>query len=206
MGNWYKFIEKIKPDGKAFRSILYTKVFFEVLAYGFNLIKEYAVLTINDQVWFVNDNFDPEPWEKRYEINVPEGASIAERREVVKGWMLFPQSENRLSLDYIQQAVDDAGFTDVVIEYNSAGASDGFLRANSIFDEKVDFPMGPLTYNSFKVSGNVTANYYINAIYLIMSLKPLQVGLYDNMTIYSAYAIDNSFVYAIDDNNVYAIQ
>jgi hypothetical protein len=205
MGDWYKFILKIKPDGKAFRSILFSKIFHEVLAYAFNLVKEYAVLTINDQVWFVNDNFDPEPWEKRYEINVPELSSIEERRLVVKGYMLFPQSQNRLSRDYIQSSIDDSGFENILIEYNSSGDPDGFLRANDISDEKLTFAMGPLSYNSFRVSGNVSISYYYNAIYLIMSLKPLQVALYDTMTIYNAFAIDNSNVYSIN-GNVYALQ
>jgi hypothetical protein len=205
MGDWYKFILKIKPSGKAFRSLSYTKIFFETLAYSFNLIKEYAVLTINDQVWYVNDNFNPEPWEERYQINVPELSTIEDRRKVVMYYMMFPQSENRLSRDYIQNSVIESGFENVLIEYNSSGDSDGYLRANDISDEKLTFSMGSLSYNSFIVSGNVSISYYYNAIYLIMSLKPLQVAMYDTMTIFNAFAIDNTNVYSIN-GNVYAVQ
>ena len=100
--DWYNFILKIKPDGKVFKSILFSKIFYEVLAYGFQLVRDYADFTINDQVWYTNENFNPEPWERRYNINVPDDATLSERREVVKSYMLYPQSENRLSLDYLQ--------------------------------------------------------------------------------------------------------
>ena len=72
METWYKFLMKIKPDGKAFRSILFSTIFYETLANAFQIVKDYAIFNINDQVWFVNDNFDPEPWERRYEITPPE--------------------------------------------------------------------------------------------------------------------------------------
>lgn len=198
--NWYKFLIKIKPDGKAFRSILFSKIFYEVIAFGINMIQEYSILTINDQVWYVNSNFDPEPWEERYQIMVPEFATLDERRQVVKSYMLFPQSQNRLSRDYIQSTIIDAGFTDIVVEYNSSGDSEGFLRANDISDEKIEFGLGPLTYNSFILSGSISESYYYNAISLVMQLKPLQVAVYDKIDVLNAYAFDDNFALAFDDN------
>lgn len=200
MIDWYKFILKILPDGKAFRSILFSKIFYETIAYGLNLVKEYAVLTLSDQVWYVNDNFNPEPWERRYQITPPQFATLDERRTIVKTYMMFPQSQNRLSLDYIQQTMIEAGFTDVVIQYNPTGLDDGYLNANDISNEKLIFNMGTLTYNSFIISGLISVTYYYAALYLIMSLKPLQVAVYDQLAILHTIAFDNSNTIALDDN------
>lgn len=201
----YKFLIKIKPDGKAFRSILFSKVFYEVLAYAFNLIKDYAILTINDQVWYVNDNFDPEPWEARYLINVPALATDQERRDVVKSYMLFPQSENRLSKDYIQQTLLDAGFTDLLVEYNSAGSSTGIFRINDFGEEKASFVLGSKAYNTFIVSGEIGETYYSSSITTIMSLMPLQVGFYDQMTVVNAMALNDTYAIALNSNYTIAI-
>jgi hypothetical protein len=203
--NWYNFIQKIKPDGKAFRSILNTKILFEVIANGFKLVVDYAIFNINDQVWYVNDNFNPEPWEARYGIVVPELATLEERREVVKSYMLYPQSGNRLSRDYIQDQLISKGFTDILVEYNSPGNSDGFLRANDFGDEKVSFPLGALVYNSFIISGTVTGVYYNEVINTVLGLKPLQVALYDKINIDQAFAYDETLALALDDNNALAI-
>lgn len=203
--SWYNFIEKIKPDGKAFRSILNTKILFEVLANVFQLVIDYAKLIINDQVWYVNDNFDPEPWEARYGIIPPVLSKLGERREVVKSYMLYPQSSNRLSRDYIQDQLVSAGFTDILVEYNSSGVSDGFLRANDFGDEKISFALGSLTYNSFIVSGTVTGVYYAEVIRLVLGLKPLQVAVYDLISVAQAFAYDETLTLALDDNNALAI-
>lgn len=198
--NWYNFIQKIKPDGKAFRSILNTKILYEVIANGFQLVVDYANFSINDQVWYVNDNFDPVPWEARYGITPPALSTLDERRTVVKSYMIYPQSGNRLSLDYIQSTLIDAGFTNVLVEYNSTGDSDGFLHANDFSDEKIEFALGSLTYNSFIVSGNITAAYYLDVINMVMGLKPLQVVLYDKLSVAQAMAYDGNLTIAIDDN------
>lgn len=203
--NWYNFIQKIKPDGKAFRSILNTKILYEVIANGFQSVVDYADLIINDQVWYVNDNFDPEPWEARYGIIPPELATIEERQQVVKSYMLFPQSANRLSRDYIQDSLNDAGFTSVLVEYNPTGDDTGFLHANDFGDEKSEFQMGALTYNSFIISGDITPVYYNEVINLVMGLKPLQVALYDKLNVDLAIAYDDDFALAIDDNYTLAI-
>lgn len=196
---------RIKPDGKAFRSILYSKVFYEVLAYGFNLVLEYAKTTINDQVWYTNANFNPEPWERRYQINVPESATIEERREVVKAYMMFPQSQNRLSRDYIYNSLIEGGFINLDVQYNPTNVNNGILRVNDITDEKGIFDLGPLTYNNFIITGEITATYYWNAIYLALSLKPLQIGMYDTIDILFALALDDDFALALDDNFALAI-
>lgn len=205
MNNWYDFILKILPNGKAFRSILFSKIFWQVLADGYKMIVDYGISVINDQVWYVNDNFDPVPWEARYNIIPPGLATLEERRQVVKSYMLFPQSGNRLSKDYMQSVIDDAGFTDILLEYNPLGVDDGFLHANDFSDEKLSFLLGSLTYNSFIVSGTVTAIYYDDVINLIMSLKPLQVVLYDKIAIDQAFAYDETLALVLDDNFALAI-
>lgn len=205
MIDWYKFILKIKPDGKALRSILFSKKLYEVLAYGFSLIKDYAVLTINDQVWYVNSNFNPEPWERRFEIDVPEFTTLEKRRQVVKSYMLFPQSENRLSRDYIQRTLDEAGYTNLLVEYNPTNISEGYFRTNDISNEKLVFSLGTNDYNQFLVSGEIAASDYWNAIYLIMSVKPLQVGFYETIETNFAIALDDNFAIALDDNFALAL-
>lgn len=197
--NWYNFLIKIKPDGKAFRSIFNTKILFEVLANALKSVIDYAILSINDQVWYVNDNFDPEPWEARYEITPPIGASLEDRRNTVKSYMLFPQSQNRLSRDYIYDTLIEAGFVGIDVEYNPTGASDGFLHVNDFADEKASFALGSLTYNTFILSGMLSATFYASAINLAMSLKPLQVGIYDTIEVQTAIAIDDSLAWALDD-------
>jgi hypothetical protein len=133
MSNWYNFLVNIKPDGKAFRSILNTKILLEVIDFGIKLVQDYAIFTINDQVWYTNDNFDPEPWEERYGITVPEFSTIEERRQVVKSYMLFPQYQNRLSLDYFQLSLNNAGYDTITVLYNDeSGASNSNVRMNTV--------------------------------------------------------------------------
>lgn len=198
--SWYNFIEKIKPDGKAFRSIFYTKILYDVLANAFQLVIDYANLIINDQVWYVNDNFDPEPWEARYGITPPEFSTLDERRLVVKSFMLYPQSGNRLSLDYMQSVLDDKGYVGVTLSYNSSGIDTGYLHVNDFSDEKITFNLGSLTYNTFRVSGDVTAVFYEDIINTLMGLKPLQVGFYDELNVFSVVAYDETLSLAIDDD------
>lgn len=202
---WYNFLLKIKPDGKAFRSLKYTQILFQVLANGFKSVIDYADFIINDQVWFVNDNFDPVPWEARYGIEVPLGATLEERRITVRSFMIYPQSQNRLSRDYILDTLLEAGYAGIDVEYNSGGATDGFLHANDFSDEKLTFAIGSLSYNSFILSGTMSAVYYISAINLAMSLKPLQVVIYDKITVETAIAIDDSLAWALDDTLAIAL-
>jgi len=199
MEKWYNFLVKIKPDGKAFRSICFSKIFYEVIAGGLKTVIDYAIFNINDQVWFVNDNFDPALWESRYEITPPENATLADRRTYIKSFMLYPQSPNRLSRDYIYETLVQSGYTNINIEYNSAGDDEGFLNANDFGDEKLSFDMGALTYNSFIISGTLPATFYASAINLAMSLKPLQVAMYDKTEVRTALALDNTLAIALDD-------
>ena len=208
--SWFKFIEKIKPDGKAFRGAIvdtfnYTKILYEVIADGLKEVIDYADFQINDQVWYVNDNFDPIPWEARYNITPSPFSTLAERREIVKAYMLYPQSANRLSRDYIQSEIDNLGFTNVTVEYNSSGASDGFLHANSIWDEKGSFSTGALSYNSFIVSGNIDADSYPEVLNTVLGLKPLQVAVYNKLETLTAIAIDDSLAWALDDSLAIAL-
>lgn len=196
--SWYNSILKLKPDGKAFRSILDTKIFFEVIDAFFQSLVDYAILTINDQVWYVNSNFNPEPWERRYQVTPPENATLVQRREYIKSIMLFPQSENRLSKDYFSDVLEASGYTGITLSYNSSGSPVGYLHANDIVDD-VDFSVGSNSYNSFIVSGTVSATYYWQVVRLLMSLKPLQVVLYDDLEVHTAIAISDSLAWAIDD-------
>ena len=204
--SWFKFINKIKPDGKAFRAIEWSKILFEVIADGLQEVINYADFQINDQVWYVNDNFDPEPWEDRYGITPDSLSTLTERREIVRAYMLYPQSANRLSLDYIQSEVDNLGLAGITVDYNPTGDDTGLLHANDSADEKTEFSMGSSTYNSFVVSGIVQTIFYQDLIRLLMSLKPLQVALYDQLDINLALAYDEDFALAIDDTTTLAIK
>jgi hypothetical protein len=201
MQEWYKFILSIIPDGKAFRSILFSKIFYEVLAGGFELVKNYAVLTLSDQVWYVNTNFDPAPWEQRYEITVSENSTLEQRRTIVKSYMLFPQQKNRLSRDYIESSVINAGNPDVEIVYNPTNISAGYFRANDISDEKTEFTIGTNIFNTFVVTGSIDETNYFAALYLILSIKPLQVGFYDTLDVNKTICYDENYALALDDNN-----
>lgn len=196
---WYNFLLRIKPDGKAFRSLKYTQILFQVLANAYKSVIDYAIFIINDQVWFTNDNFDPIPWEARYGIIPPEFATLDERRITVRSYMIYPQSQNRLSRDYILDTLLEAGYAGINVEYNASGASDGFLHANDFSDEKTSFTIGALSYNSFILSGIISATFYASAINLAMSLKPLQVVIYDKIEVHTAIAIDDTLAWALDD-------
>lgn len=196
--SWYNSILKLKPDGRAFRAIEDTKIFFEVLDSFFQSIIDYAVLTINDQVWYVNSNFDPGPWENRYQVTPPENATLEQRRDYIKSIMLFPQSENRLSKDYFSDVLESSGFTGITLSYNSSGTPTGYTHANDIADDS-DYSIGSLSYNSFIVSGTVSATYYWQVLRLLMSLKPLQVVLYDDLEVHTAIALSDTLAWAIDD-------
>lgn len=200
MRNWYNFLVKIKPDGKAFRSICFSKIFYEVVAGGLKTIIDYAVFSINDQVWYTNSNFDPEPWEKRYKITPPVNASIEDRSIYIRSFMSYPQSQNRLSRDYIYNTLIEAGYSNINIEYNSIGADSGFLRVNDFGDEKTSFDLGALTYNSFIISGLLPSTFYVSAINLAMSLKPLQVAMYDKTEVLTALALDDDLAIALDNS------
>jgi hypothetical protein len=206
--SWQTFINKIKPDGKAFGTsglLNYTQILFDVMATAFQIAVDYANLHINDQVWYVNENFDPVPWEARYGITPPEFATLTQRREVVRAYMLYPQSSNRLSLDYMQGELDNLGIVGATLSYNSTGASTGLLHANDFADEKAEFSLGALTYNSFIASGSIDSNYYNNIIKLLLSLKPLQVALYDQLEAGEVLAYDEDYALAIDDDTTLAI-
>jgi hypothetical protein len=205
MQEWYKYILSIIPDGKAFRSILFSKIFYEVLAGGFELVKNYAVLTLSDQVWYVNSNFDPAPWEQRYQITVPENSTLAQRRTVVKSYMLFPQQSNRLSKSYIESSVIGAGNANVTISYNPTNINLGYFRANDISDEKAEFTIGTNIFNTFVAAGSIDETNYFSALKLILSIKPLQVGFYDTLDVNNTVCYDGTYALALDDNNTIII-
>jgi len=196
MGNWYNFLVKIKPDGKAFRSIFYSKILYEVIANGIDIVKNYAVFIINDQVWYVNDNFNPEPWESRYAIDVPEFSTLEQRRQVVKSYMLFPQYQNRLSLDYFQLSLNNAGYSGITVAYNTSFVSDSSIRITTeilnagiqeieipnggYIDDNYDFTFQAYDLNGYKTfpvfvsksPTSITFNLDQQSIVTITTLKP----------------------------------
>ena len=112
-----EYVSLLFPDGRAYSNVEDSKKFNEVIALQIDRVMSW-VQEFQDQLWFMNDNFDPEPWEKRYEIDVPTAATLDERRITVKSYMIYPQSENRLAIDYLQNQLDIAGFSDVIIATN----------------------------------------------------------------------------------------
>jgi hypothetical protein len=62
-----KYIELLFPNGRAFESVEDQKIYNKVLALQIDRVLSW-IQDFQDQIWYVNDNFDPEPWEK---ISIP---------------------------------------------------------------------------------------------------------------------------------------
>lgn len=198
-----EYVNLLFPNGRAYAGVEDSDKFNEVIALQIERVLSW-VQDFQDQLWFANDNFDPEPWEQRYDINVPVGATLEERRQVVKSYMIFPQREERMSLDYLQEQLDNAGFDTVIIERNPTGSSEGILHGNNITNDE-NYNVGPDTYNSIRLTGEIGGSYYQDMLRLIMSLRPLETAIWDLVEINQALAIDDSLALAIDDNYALAI-
>ncbi len=198
-----EYINLLYPNGRAYSDVGDSEKFNNVLALQMDRVLSW-IQDFQDQLWFMNDNFDPEPWEKRYNIEVPVGATLSERRITVKSYMIFPQSQNRLSLEYLQGQLNLAGFSDVLITRNPTGTPSGKLHGNNITDTE-SFNIGSEPYNSFNISGDLKLNYYEKMLLLLMSIKPLDSVVYDTITFEFALAIDDNFALALDDNFALAI-
>jgi len=193
-----KYIELIRPDGRAFSSVEDSEKYNEVLALQIDRVMEW-MQEFQDQIWYVNDNFDPEPWEVRYDIDVSELATLQERREIVKSYMMYPQSDNMLSLDYIQSQLDLSGFTDITISYNETGIPTGKLHGNNITSTE-NYTIGSEPYNSLIISGTIQSYLYEKMLLLVMSLKSLDTVVYDTVTFDLTLALDETLALALDEN------
>ena len=198
-----QYIELLLPNGRAFNSVADSEKYNEVLALQIDRVLGW-IQFFQDQLWFTNDNFDPIPWEKRYDIDVPEFSTLTQRRQTVKSYMIFPQTQNRLSIDYIQGQLDLAGFTDVIVSTNESGTVGRYIHGNNItFFE--NFTIGTDTYNSINISGTIDATQYFQMLLLIMSIKPLDTVVYDDVEVLTTWALDDSLAVALDDNLAIAI-
>jgi hypothetical protein len=193
-----KYIELLFPNGRAFESVEDQKIYNKVLALQIDRVLSW-IQDFQDQIWYVNDNFDPEPWEKRYNIDVPELATLPERRQVVKSYMSFPQSQNRLSLDFIQSQLTAAGFTDIVVSTNESGAVVGKLHGNNITDTE-NYLVGSESYNTIKITGTIQSYYYYEMLLLLMSIKPLDTAVYDDINFYLSLSYDETLALALNEN------
>lgn len=197
-----RYVELLFPNGRAYSSNEDSEKFNEFLALQIERIMGW-IEDYQDQLWYNNENFNSEPWEKRYDIDVPDGATLEERRQVVKSYMMFPQSDNRLSLDYIQSQLNLAGFTGVIVERNPLGDSIGILHGNNITLTE-SFSIGAETYNSFKITGTIDDIYREKMLLLLMSIKPLDSAVYDT-TQGLALALNDSFALALSDTLALAL-
>jgi len=198
-----EYVSLLFPNGRAYNNIEGSEKFNEVIA----LQIERVFLWIKDfqnQLWYANANFDPGPWEKRYQILVPENATIEERQQTVKSYMIFPISEYRMSLEYIQNELIEAGFEDVIVTRNPTGVASGTLHGNNITGTE-NYIIGPDAYNSFNITGNIKANYYEKMLLLLMSIKPLETAVYDSVQFVLALAIDETLALAYDNSLMLAI-
>ncbi len=193
-----KYIELLFPNGRAFESVEDQKIYNKVLALQIDRVLSW-IQDFQDQIWYVNDNFDPEPWEKRYNIDVPELATLPERRQVVKSYMSFPQSQNRLSLDFIQSQLTAAGFTDIVVSTNESGAVVGKLHGNNITDTE-NYLVGSESYNTIKITGTIQSYYYYEMLLLLMSIKPLDTAVYDDINFYLSLSYNEKLALALNEN------
>jgi len=198
-----EYINLLYPNGRAYSNVADSKKFNNVLALQMNRVLEW-IQDFQDQLWYINENFNPEIWEKRYNIDVPVGATLEERRITVRSYMIFPQTNNRLSLDYIQNQLNIAGFSDILIERNPTGTTELKLHGNNITGLE-DYDIGSNKYNSIRISGNIKTNYYEKMLLLLMSIKPLDTVVFDNVSYTAALAYDDNFGLALNDNLIYAI-
>jgi hypothetical protein len=198
-----EYVSLLFPNGRAYNNVGDSELFNEVIALQIDRIVA-QVQNFQDQIWYFNSNFDPEPWEKRYNIDVPLAATLEERQQTVKSYMIYPQSDNRLSIDYIQGQLNLAGFPNVIVSTNEAEASEGKLHGNNITSTE-NYTIGPDAYNSFIISGTLKVNYYEKMLLLLMSIKPLDSAVYDTVDVALAMAYDDDFALALDDDFVLAI-
>ncbi len=203
MSNAREYVSLLFPNGRAYSNVEDSEKFNNVIALQIDRVLA-QVQNFQDQLWFMNDNFDPVPWEKRYDINVPVAATLEERRITVKSYMVFPQSTNRLSIDYLQNQLDIAGFGDVIISLNPSGIPIGILHGNNITGTE-NYIVGPDDYNSFYIKGTIKSNYYDNMLLLLMSIKPLDSAIYDDVEFEQALALDDSLTIALSDTLALAI-
>jgi len=198
------YIELLFPDGRAFNSVADSEKYNNVLALQIDRVLEW-IQDFQNQLWYVNSEFDPEPWEERYEIEVPEFASLEERRQVVKSYMIFPQTQNRLSIDYIQTQLDEAGFDTVIVSTNETGIPVGKLHGNNITDTE-NYTIGADSYNSINITGIIAPYYYEDMLLLLMSIKPLNTVVYDTVVADLALAFDETLALAFDETLTLELQ
>lgn len=198
-----EYVNLLFPNGRAYSNVEDSKKFNEVIALQIDRVIGW-IDNFQDQLWYNNSNFDPEPWEKRYDIEVPIGATLEERQQTVKSYMIFPISAERMSLDYLQDQLDLAGFTDVVISRNPTGAASGKLHGNNVTASE-NYTIGSDSYNSINISGNIKNNYYDSMLLLLMSIKPLETAVYDTVEFSQAMAYDPTLALALDDTLTLAI-
>ena len=197
------FINLLFPDGRAFSSVGDQDKYNEVLGlFVKRIIDELEIF--QSQLWYVDDDFDPEPWEERYNISIAPFATIEERRMIVKSYMTFPDSTNRMSIDYLQSQLESQGFTDVVIETNETGSLVGKLHGNNVTDTEA-YNIGSEAYNSIRITGTIKSNYYDKMLLLLMSIKPLDTVVFDEIQFKQALAINESLTLAIDSSTTLAI-
>jgi hypothetical protein len=199
-----QYIELLLPNGRAFNSVEDSEKYNQVLALQIDRVLGW-IQYFQDQLWYVNENFDPEPWEKIYDIDVPELSTLEERRQIVKTYMSFPQSQNRLSIDYIQGQLDLAGFNTVTVSTNESGIPSGKLHGNNT-TETENFNIGTESYNSINITGTINSVYYDTMLLLLMSLKPLDTVVYDTVTFDLAIALDETLALAYDENLTLALK
>lgn len=203
MSNAKEYVSLLFPNGRAYSNVGDSEKLNEVIALQIDRVLAW-VQDYQDQLWYMNDEFDPVLWEKRYDIDVPPSATLEERRLTVKSYMIYPQSNNRLSIDYLQGQLDLVGFEDVIISTNAAGAVIGTLHGNNITGTEV-YNIGLEPYNSFIIEGTIKSNYYEKMILLLMSIKPLDSAVYDDVQFNQALAIDETLAIALSDTLALAI-
>lgn len=201
-----EYINILFPDGVAYSNQFESEKLNNVIALYIDRVLNLIQENFQDQIWYSNDNFDPEPWEKRYKIDVVSGATLEERREIVKSYMLLPLLKERMSLDYLQNELNISGFGDVTITRLPNGSVDaeGFLHGNSISKDEI-YTANNYSYNSFQISGTLKSNYSEKMLLLLMSIKPLETVVYDSITFDLAIALDDSLTIALDDSLALAV-
>ncbi len=205
MNDTRKYIDLLNPRGRAFSINPNRAKWNNVLSNSMERVNDNVQLYL-DELYPVNDNFNLEEWEDRYDIVPTIDQTLAQRRAKVKQRIDYPNgSVNRSSLDFLQKQVTDAGFPNVVLGYNELGTAP-YLRlyANSLTPE-TSYTTGADNYNSFVINGTCEVYQHDQLILLLLSLKPLDVVIYDNIDFNVVVALDENTAVALDASTTLAI-
>lgn len=193
-----KYIQLLRPNGRAYNGGGVRTQLDEAQANVLDgMVSE--VKKVRSETYPTDDNFNISDWEERYSITPDSAQTIEERTAAVKAKMDFPLGRiNRLSLDFLQQQIEDSGFTGVTLEYNDDGDTEANRTYANSYELGEEFPTGVDTYNSIRLTGSITLQQHAQLIKLLVSIKPLEIIIYDDLDLYVSLLLDSTNALLLD--------